>query len=460
MRHRGIWAVGLLLALQACANLAPLPALPESPPESARLTVVGAGGEPVTPRARRRIERELAIQDVDGVLRHHLGVMEAVSDTPLIAGNRVRLLVDGPAAYAAMFGAIQAAREEIAIEMFIFDEALNDGRRLSELLQQRVREGVSVRVLYDSVGSSGTPEELFTQLGVGGVLLCEFNPVDPARQRGKARFTQRDHRKLVVVDAAVAYAGGINFSSTYSSGSRARRARLVEATRDGWRDTNVEVRGPAASAMQELFEASWQKQNCAARPSRPARPPAASAGTTLLRLDASSTDSGRNETYLAALSSLEAAQVSVDLTMAYFSPDPALEKALIAAAQREVRVRLLLPGLLDFGGILHAGRAHYARLLAAGIEIYEEPRALLHAKTLSIDGVLSTVGSANWDYLSFALNDELNVVVVDSDFATQMRALFEEDLGHAVRIDPQAWARRPLRQKLLQRFWLTWERLL
>jgi cardiolipin synthase len=123
-------------------------------------------------------------------------------------------------------------------------------------------------------------------------------------------------------------------------------------------------------------------------------------------------------------------------------------------------VRLLLPGLLDFGGILHAGRAHYARLMAAGIEIYEEPRALLHAKTLSVDGVLSTVGSANWDYLSFALNDELNVVIVDRGFGAQMRRLFEDDLAHAVRIDPAQWAHRPLREKLRQRFWLTWERLL
>ena len=179
-----------------------------------------------------------------------------------------------------------------------------------------------------------------------------------------------------------------------------------------------------------------------------------------MRLDASSPESSRNETYLAALSSLQAAQESVDLTMAYFSPDPGIEKALTEAAARGVRVRLLLPGLLDFGGILHAGRAHYARLMAAGIEIHEEPRALLHAKTLSIDGVLSTVGSANWDYLSFALNDELNVVVIDREFGAQMRALFESDLAQAVRIDPEEWARRPLRQKLQQRFWVTWERLL
>jgi cardiolipin synthase len=192
---------------------------------------------------------------------------------------------------------------------------------------------------------------------------------------------------------------------------------------------------------------------------RPLQPPAAD-GATLLRLDASSPRSTRNETYLAAVSAVRMAKTSVDLTMAYFSPDAVLERALRDAARRGVRVRLLLPGLLDFGGILQAGRAHYARLMASGIEIYEERRALLHAKTLVIDGVLSTVGSSNWDYLSFALNDELNVVIIDRDFGARMRAQFEDDIARAERIDPQQWAHRPLKQRLQQRFWLTWERLL
>jgi cardiolipin synthase len=460
MRQRGIWAVSVLLALQGCANLAALPPLPEPPGVTEPLTVVGAGGEPVAPRVQRRIERELASEDVDGALRRHLALMESLSDTPLIAGNRVRLLVDGPAAYAAMFAAIDAARESVDVEMFIFDEAVHQGQRLSELLTRKVRAGVGVRVLYDGIGSAGTPRELLETLGAGGVTLCEFNPIAPGRLRRKARFTQRDHRKVVVVDAAIGFAGGINFSGTYASGSRTRRARSAEAIKEGWRDTNVEVRGPAAHAMGELFDASWAKQRCPGQRQAGERRPAAAAGTTLVRLDASSTDSNRNETYLSALSALASAQASVDLTMAYFSPDAALEAGLMSAARRGVRVRLLLPGLLDFGGILHAGRAHYARLLAAGIQIFEEPRALLHAKTLEIDGVLSTVGSANWDFLSFALNDELNVVVIDAQFAAQMRALFEDDLEHAVRIDAQQWARRPLRQRLLQRFWLTWERLL
>jgi cardiolipin synthase len=146
--------------------------------------------------------------------------------------------------------------------------------------------------------------------------------------------------------------------------------------------------------------------------------------------------------------------------MAYFAPDKQLEDALRAAARRGVKVRLLLSGLSDFGGIVLAGRAHYARLMAAGVEIHEERRALLHAKTLSVDGIWSTVGSSNWDWLSFARNDEINVVVIDQAFAAEMRALFEDDLMQATPIDPAAWKKRPFSQKVRERFWATWERLL
>lgn len=449
----------MVLGMAGCANLAPLPPLP--PASDAPLAVVGPGGAPVPAADRARVEAAVAAQDTDGSLRRHLAVVQQVSGTALLAGNRVRLLVDGPAAYGAMFESIGAARAAVDIEMFIFEEAHHGAEDLSALLLKKAREGIAVSVLYDSVGSRGTPREFLQSLADGGVVLCEFNPVSPARMRRKAAFAHRDHRKIVVVDGQVAYAGGINFSGTYSSGSRRRRARAAEAVKDGWRDTNVEVHGAAVAPMRRLFEDNWSAQHCPERraPARPL-PEAKADGSTLLRLDASSPESTRNETYLAAVSAVQAAKTSVDLTMAYFSPDPEIERALIDAARRGVRVRLLLPGLLDFGGILQAGRAHYSRLMAAGVEIYEERRALLHAKTLVIDDVLSTVGSANWDYLSFALNDELNVVIVDRSFGARMRALFEDDLTHAERIDPQRWAHRPLKQKLQQRFWVTWERLL
>jgi cardiolipin synthase A/B len=450
-----------VLALMSCASFRPLPAAPEvkaAAPELETLSVIGPNGQ-LDRQARERITQRLSRFGDDNLLERHLATMQAVSNSPLITGNSVKLLVDGPRSYAAMFAAIAGAKQHVNIEMYIFDEAHAGKQALTDLLVDRASNGVAINVLYDAVGSSATPPAVLDKLRAAGVQLCAFNPLKPTDNR-TGDFVQRDHRKIVVVDSHLAFTGGINFSATYSSSSRLRGSRVVDAKKDGWRDTQIEVRGPAAIEMQRLFLQSWTKQKCEGMAAKDYVPAPKQSGQTLLRIDASSVDSRRNETYLAALSAVSFAGKSIDLTMAYFSPDDQLEDALREAARRGVKVRLLLPGLSDFGGIVQSGRAHYARLMKDGIEIYEERRSLLHAKTLTIDGIWSTVGSANWDWLSFARNDEINIVVIDQGFATEMRALFEEDLSHATRITPEEWQRRPFKQKAKERFWVMWERLL
>jgi cardiolipin synthase len=453
-------AFAVLLTLSGCASFRPLPAPPDADarPELATLSVIGPKGQ-LDRRARERLTERLARFGDDNLLERHLATMQGVSDAPLITGNRVNLLVDGPRAYAAMFKAIADAKQHINIEMYIFDEAHQGEQALTDLLVDRATHGVAVNVMYDAVGSGATPPEVFAKLKAAGVKLCAFNPIDLAANR-TGEFVQRDHRKIVVVDAQQGFTGGINFSATYTSSSRVRRSRVVDAKKDGWRDTQIQVQGPAVLEMQRLFLQSWAKQKCADMEALNYLPAPREAGGTLLRIDASSIDSRRNETYIAALSAVTFAVKSIDLTMAYFSPDSQLEDALRAAAKRGVKVRLLLPGVSDFGGIVQAGRAHYTRLMKAGIEIHEEKRSLLHAKTLSIDNIWSTVGSANWDWLSFARNDEINMVVIDQGFAGEMRALFDDDLTQATPITLHDWKKRPFKQKLRERFWVIWERML
>jgi cardiolipin synthase len=453
-------AASLVLTLAGCASFRPLPAppSPESEPELSTLSVIGPNGL-LDRQARARITQRLSRFGDDNLLERHLATMQAVSNAPLITGNRVKLLVDGPRAYGAMFAAIAAAKQHVNIEMYIFDEAHQGDQSLTDLLVDRASHGVTINVLYDAVGSGDTKPEVFDKLRAAGVNLCSFNPLNPLANR-TGDFTQRDHRKIVVVDAQTAFTGGINFSATYTSSSLSRRSRVVNAKEDGWRDTQIQVQGPAAIEMQRLFLQSWSKQKCPAMNPLDYLPAPVEAGNTLLRIDASSVDSRRNETYLAAISAVTFAVKSIDLTMAYFTPDSQLEHALRDAARRGVKVRLLLPGLSDFGGIVAAGRAHYSRLMKYGIEIYEERRALLHAKTLEIDDIWSTVGSANWDWLSFARNDEVNIVVIDQGFAGEMRMLFEDDLTRATRITADEWKKRSFKQKLRERFWVIWERLL
>ena len=296
--------------------------------------MIGPDGR-IDRRTRERVSLRLMEMGDDNLLAQHLVAMELANSAPLIAGNSVQLLVDGPRTYAAMFSAIAAAREKVNIEMFIFGEAQHDGRYLSDLLVEVVGKGIAVNVLYDSLGSADTPPAVFEKLRAAGVRLCEFNPMNPADNR-TSQYVQRDHRKIVVVDARVAFAGGINFSSVYSSGSRAtlsRHRKATDAIAEGWRDTQVQVEGPVTLELQRLFLESWDKQKCPARQDANYLPEAVSAGSTLLRLNATSTDSLRNETYISALSVLTFARKTVDLTMAYFSPDDQVEEALVNAAQ-------------------------------------------------------------------------------------------------------------------------------
>jgi len=403
------------------------------------------------------------------LLDAYLGTSAALIGEPLIIGNRVDLLVDGPDTYKAMFEAMKAARRSIDLESYIFDEVEQDGTLLSTLLAARVADGVQVRVLVDGVGSIGAGEML-EMLRSMGVRTCVFNPVKTTFFR-PARLNHRDHRKIVVVDSDDAFAGGINFSRVYRSGSslfsggrgssKGATAGGDAALEDGWRDTHVRIRGPGARRMSELFADTWAKQDCdvdGVVDTALAEVP--KAGETVIQVIPSSPDSEQNLTYISVLGAVAFARVSIAVTMAYFVPDDRLEAELCAAAGRGVDVRMILPGFSDFTGVFHAGRAHYATLLACGVRLYEQQTAFLHAKTVVVDGVWSTVGSTNWDWRSFVHNDEVSVVVIDEAFAGRMRQLFEDDLANSTEITAEEWETRPWLDRVREKFWTGFEWLL
>jgi cardiolipin synthase len=399
----------------------------------------------------------------DSLLDDYLGMSARLIGEPLIVGNRVDLLVDGPETYAAMFQALRAARRTIELQSFIFDDVEQGGRRLTDLLAEKMAEGVSIRVLVDGVGSRGAGE-ILEKLSSVGVRTCVFNPVG-RWLLSPTRLNHRDHRKIVVVDGDDAFAGGINFSRVYRSGSSRFSGRKRRTLDEGWRDTHVRIRGPGARRLRELFEASWAKQGCAGATTEDLAIDAPlvevpTAGGTVVQIVPSSPDSEQNLTYLSVLGAVAFARESIAVTMAYFVPDERLESALMAAARRGVSVRLILPAFSDFKGVFHAGRSHYARLLEAGVRIYEQRSAFLHAKTVVVDRVWSTVGSTNWDWRSFVHNDEVSVVIIDAGFAARMNALFDADLTHSSEIDLDRWNRRSRWERFLEGFWSGFERLL
>jgi cardiolipin synthase len=427
----------------------------------------------------RRILDELRKRSPQGtVLDRHLAIEQTLAGTPLSAGNRATLLQDGAQTYPAELAAIRSAKSYIHLEMYIF-EGGEVGREFADALVERRRAGVEVRVLYDGVGSMDTPKEFFDGLRHEGIEVTAFNDVSPKGVLRKGpNLDHRDHRKLIVVDGRVAFVGGINISHVYgpsprgpggsppSAGSGSSKGSGKEEAKGGiesrpWRDTQVRIEGPVVAQLERTFLEQWAKQRKEAV-QEDARyfPKVAPAGDELVRAIAGTPDEGVDAAYVALVSAIENSESAVRIMNAYFVPAKDLREALVGAARRGVRVELILPAHLDTWVVLEAGRSFYTELLEAGVHIYERGERLMHAKTATIDGVWSTVGSTNLDYRSLAHNDELNVVVLGPKFASHMEAAFAADIRHSKAITLEAWRDRGISARLKEAAARIWAYLL
>jgi cardiolipin synthase len=310
-------------------------------------------------------------------------------------------------------------------------------------------------VLYDAVGSLTTDEAFLKGLADAGVALCVFNPLNPLDERFSG-VNHRDHRKIVVVDGDLAFAGGVNFSEAYHIASKQARRRGLSkqnALHQGWRDTHISIRGPAARHLEDLFRETWRDAECK-EDTQSVEAPGPEAGNTLVQIVASSPDDDTNDIYATLLSVIAYAQSRIDVTMAYFVPDDTLEKALMDAAKRGVTVRIILPSYSDFSGVFYAGRAHYDELLEGGVKLYELEDAFLHSKSIVVDGVWSSIGSTNFDWRSFVHNNEISVCVIGEDFAGEMSRMFAADLADSREITLATWKKRGLSERFKEWMWL------
>ena len=444
-RENWLVLVTLVLALASCASLPELSAQREA--AAGHPAVANAKGLLPAPQAGALLARRWAHATPD---MKALALLEqAATGVPLIAGNKVTLLFDGPATMKEMMAAAREATSSINLETYIFDQD-PIGLEFANLLIEKRRQGVTVNVLYDSVGTFGTPQAFFDRMKAAGITLLAFNPVNPAARIGRWEINNRDHRKLMVVDGKVAFTGGINISSTYANSSffGSRRSPATNAGRKvGWRDTHVEITGPAVAALQWSFVNNWVRQQAGDLPQAPYFPALSPAGDKVVRVLASDPDKGF-EIYKSLVLAIQASKKSIHITSAYFVPDPQIVDALCAAARRGVDVRLVLPGVTDHGLVLHAGRAFYDDLLASGVKIFHLQVAVLHAKTAVIDGTWSTIGSANIDRRSFIHNYELNVIVLDPAFGQDMENAFSEDLRDSKQVSGEQWRQRPWLDRL------------
>jgi cardiolipin synthase len=380
---------------------------------------------------------------------------QAVTGNPLIDGNQITLLHDGPQTMAAMIAAIKAAQHHIHLETYIFDHDPL-GIAFAELLMERQSAGVQVRIIYDSIGTVGTPKAFFEGLRTAGVELLEFHPVNPLNTLSQGNAwspNQRDHRKLLVVDGNIAFTGGINISNSYATSSLFRSKRAGNKS-VGWRDTHIQIVGPAVAAVQWVFLDTWLEEKELSFEQLPDAvyfPILNNAGKQLVRVLASAPDDNQ-DIYQAYLSALNQAKRSIHITCAYFVPDDAILNALSAAARRGVDVKLVLPGVNDNDLVSQASKSYFEEMLVAGVQLFQLKVAVLHAKTAVVDRQWSTVGSTNIDTRSFLHNREINVMVFSPEFGLEMENAFAEDLKSSSPVSKEAWADRPVLDRLKQWF--------
>jgi cardiolipin synthase A/B len=438
--------VSILSLINACATLPNVSKMiDEAPTAEKPRQIVSSKGLLSPQKSKAIMERMKRSVNPTDILERYIVVVESVTESPLTKGNKVALLIDGPATYAAMFEAIRNAKDHINLETFIIEDD-EIGRKFTDLLLQKQAEGVQVNIIYDSVGSLKTPESFFKRLRDRGIQVVEFNPVSPFRGQGKWFLMHPDHRKMLIVDGKVAIIGGINISSVYSS--RLSGRKRVHGEPLPWRDTDVQIEGPAVAEFQKLFLDTWSKQKGPELSARNYSPDLKEVGNSLVRVVGSTPGSDNRITFIVYVAAITFAENSIHLTNAYFIPDDQIVTAFTDAARRGVDVKIILPGTSDSSLALSAARYNYSELLQAGVKIYEHRKALLHAKTAVIDGVWSTVGSTNLDYWSLLSDDEVNAVVLSREFAVEMERMFAKDIAQSDQIQWVTWEKRPLVQKL------------
>ncbi|HTM02405.1 MAG TPA: phospholipase D-like domain-containing protein [Vicinamibacterales bacterium] len=392
------------------------------------LILVGAGLVIAQDQETLRIRSSVAVQDprFPDYLARLLGHQLTTGDSYIVHTN-------GDAAFPAMLAAIGGARQRVEFESYIYQDGdLAD--RFTSAFEAAARRGVAVRVVVDSFGSSRMSSKQIDRLKKAGVLLGWVNPL-LGRSIEEANY--RSHRKALVVDGRVAFVGGMGIADQWIKDEKMPR----------WRDTQIELHGPVVGDIEAGFNQNWILTGGTVDPQVPPEGPS-TAGKAASIVVWSAARSGANELKLLYLLAIAGARHHIDIESPYLITDESSQWSLSEARRRGVTIRMLVEGdKTDAKAVKFASRGDYEHLLEMGIELAEYQPTMMHAKAMVIDGLLSIIGSANFDNRSLELNDELNVAVFDPELAGRLEGDFERDLTRSKRLSLEAWRSRPIVEK-------------
>jgi cardiolipin synthase len=385
--------------------------------------------------SEKQIETQLTrMYDIhDAQFRRSMGVLLGPA---IIEGNKVETLLNGDQIFPAMLAAIRGAQKTITFETYIYwSETI--GEEFSNALAERARAGVKVHVMLDFIGSMKMTEEAMQKMRDAGVQLQRYHK--PAWWK-LARLNNRTHRKLLIVDGKVGFTGGVGIADQWRGNAQ---------DENHWRDTHFRVEGPVVGQMQAVFTDNWIKSTGVVLDGDEYFPPQQVAGEMPAQMFSSSPTGGSESMHLMYLMAITAARKSINMSASYFVPDDLALRALVAAAKRGVKVRIITPGKeIDSDVVRLASRERWGDLLKAGVEIAEYQPTMYHVKALIVDSLMVSVGSTNFDNRSFSINDEANLNVLDADFARAQDAIFDQDWQRARRITYAAWQNRSWTEKL------------
>jgi cardiolipin synthase len=366
--------------------------------------------------------------------------LEGVIGVPMTEGNAVRVLRNGNEIFPAMLRAIESAEHTIDLLTFIYWSG-DIGTAFAEALSERARAGLRVRVLLDGWGAHPIDHALLDLMEDAGVAVRWFRPL---RRLEPGKVNHRTHRKVMIVDELIGFTGGVGIADVWNGDAR---------DESEWRDTHFEVRGPAVDGLRAAFLDNWVETSPELFDTQVDRFPIHhDGGTSVIQCVRGASEAGWSDISTLFLSLLQLAERRIRITTAYFVPDEELIQRLTAAADRGVSVQVLLPGPhADKRFVQIAGEAAYARLMEHGVEIWRFQPSMLHAKVMTVDGMLATVGSANFNSRSTELDEEINLVVIDDDVVRILDEQFDDDLRRSGAVKPGRWEERSILQRLSER---------
>ena len=397
----------------------------------------------LTSSACARVQTHFALPDLAMADPSFGPTIEAYTQTRVAGGNAVDLLLNGDQIFPAILEAIRSAHTTITYAQYFYEQG-EMPQQIAEALADRCRVGIRAHVLLDGFGALLMPAAYRKTMTDAGCEVTTFRPLSPLvvlSPFGFGRENNRSHRRILVVDGRVGFTGGVGVSPKWLGNGRRKGY---------WRQTDVRIEGPAVASLQGAFVENWLEATGNVLGGAAYFPHPALRGAVTAQVVHSSPAEGSFSMYTMFLLAMSSARHSIYITNPYFLPDGRMTRALTEASKRGVRVVLLLPGAIDNKIVRHASRAGFGELFEAGIEIYEYQAGLLHAKTMVIDGAWATIGSTNLDTRSFALNEEVNLVVYSTDVAGRLERVFADDLVYARKINPQTWRERGVVDRVLE----------